>query len=233
MDKHFELVTRTVVGYMTSRHAKLMYGLIRWLQPQNVVEVGCFKGYVSLYLAKALEDEGRGHLWVIDNFSIGSDPSDVHNAMQLAGLANRVTILNGTSRTAQWPNTVDFAFIDGDHEFEEVVYDCDQAILRGAKCIVLHDTMELPGPKAYCELLREQGKGIWDCISVGFDMGLTVFLKRPDETPMFTMHPDQGKAWYEAQEKARAAEEARSVATVTETPATEPMKFVHPVDDGA
>jgi len=176
---------------MTQRHVWAVYGLIRWLQPKVLVEIGTYKGFVGLHMARACEDNGFGHVTVIDDFSLDARPAEVHNAFQRAGLSHRLTILDGKSTEVQWPKVIDFAMVDGDHEFESVLFDCNTAVEKGATCIVMHDTSELPGPREYIEVMREKGKGVWDVVEVGFDMGLSVLMRVPEKPSMFTMRPKE------------------------------------------
>lgn len=141
--------------------------------------MGAWHGFTTMHLAQALKDNGGGEVTVIDDFSLGNSAAVIHNNLASIGCADMLRIVSGKSREVVWPDKVDFAFIDGDHSFEGCVYDCDQAISRGAECVCVHDSYGWWGPRLYTETMREQGEGVWDTFECGFDSGLAVFVKRP------------------------------------------------------
>jgi len=171
------MATRGVERLWTTGHAWVMYGLVRSLKPASIVEVGAWAGFCTMHLAQACEDNGFGHVTVIDDYSLGKVASDIHNNLQSIGAAQRVTLLSGKSTEVKWPATVDFAFIDGDHSYEGCLHDCNQAIERGAKCVCVHDTVGWWGPRKYVETIRAQGKGVWDVIEFSYDSGFAVILR--------------------------------------------------------
>lgn len=182
---HLDSVTASVPNLWTDRHAWLMYGLVRWLRPVNCVEVGAYAGFSSMHIARALEDMGQGHLWCIDDYSLGTSAADIHNNLVRAGVASRVTLVSGKSREVEWPKRVDFAFIDGDHSFDGCRMDCDEVIRLGARCVCIHDTQGWWGPAEYLEMFREQSAGVWDVMEGVFDSGFAVLLKREPKNPPF------------------------------------------------
>lgn len=184
------IVTRNTPRLHTTRHAKLMRGLVGWLQPENIVEVGAWAGFCSVHLATALEENGKGHLWVIDDYSLGTGSTQIHNLFQEAGVAHRLTIIQGKSTEVQWPARVDFAFIDGDHSLEGCLHDCNQAIERGATCVCIHDTQSWWGPKQYLELFRRDAGDEWDVMECQFDQGFTVLKRREPEIPVYHSEQD-------------------------------------------
>lgn len=179
-----ESMAKSVSRLYTDRHALLMYGLVRWLQPRTIVEVGSFHGFTTMHLAQACEDNGFGEVVVIDDFSLGNSASVIHNNLYHAGLAQRVRIISGDSQKIDFPRC-DFAFIDGDHSFDGCRNDCDKAISMGATCLCVHDSQGWWGPREYVALMREQGQGVWDVMECGFDSGLAVIMKRPELPPPF------------------------------------------------
>ena len=174
----------------TSRHAWVMYGLIRSLCPHSVVEVGAWHGFCTLHLAQALEDNGAGVVTVIDNFSLQNDAVAIHNNLNRAKLGHRLNIINGKSSEVQWPAQVDFAFIDGDHSLQGCLDDCNKAIQRGAVCVCIHDTVGWWGPRDYVEMFRKESAGQWDVMEFGYDSGFTVLLKQFPKPPVFYSEKD-------------------------------------------
>lgn len=174
----FDHVLKETLGWGTARHAWLVYGLVRWLQPKVVVETGALCGYMTLHILKGLEENGFGHVYAIDPFIERGSGAQLHNTCQRAGLSHRLTILDGRSEDVPWPSLVDMAVIDGDHSHEAVVYDCNQAVGRAASCLCLHDTYELSGPRDYVDRFASEAPEDWGLIEGVFDYGFSVFVKR-------------------------------------------------------
>ncbi|MEV6712443.1 class I SAM-dependent methyltransferase [Lentzea sp. NPDC051208] len=81
---------------ISARGGELLYGLVRSGRPETVVEFGTSFGISTLYLAAAVADNGRGHVY-------GTEMSAVKVAaarknLDEAGLGGVVTILPGDAR---------------------------------------------------------------------------------------------------------------------------------------
>ena len=180
----------------TQRHGPLLYGLVRWLMPSVVVEVGSLGGYTAAWMARALFENGHGALWCIDDFSLvpGGREKLANNLEQL-GVYDRVTILEGRSDLVVWPTPVDLAFIDGDHSYQGCLADVLRAVKNGAKCIVVHDTVGWWGPRQVVDGFRNGDYPElmdYDFMECMFDSGLAVFKKReakPDVTYLESKYP--------------------------------------------
>lgn len=163
----------------TTRHAQALYGLVKWLRPRQVVEVGTWHGYTAVWLARALQELGTGELMCIDDFSLqvgAIDLQKLDDNLAACDVSGVVTISVGKSTEVQWPERVDFAYIDGDHSLKGCADDVAIAIERGARCIVLHDSTNWWGVREYVEKHIPDG---YDMIEVEFDEGLAVLMKKP------------------------------------------------------
>ena len=139
----FEKRVSVIKSLNSGNHSHLLYGLVRWLRPTTIVEVGSFAGYSTAWLAKGLQDNGfDGTVYAIDNFTLGTTADMLHNNMQLLGLANYDTIVNANSQEMKAFPACELAFIDGDHSYEGCKSDIDKAVNAGANCIAIHDTVE-------------------------------------------------------------------------------------------
>lgn len=183
LDLFWEAV-QTLDGIGSKRHAEMLHGLIRWLQPESVVEVGSWRGYTAAWMAFGLAENGQGRLFCIDDFSLpGGDEERLRGNLDRCGLLDRVTIVNARSQNpAAWPHRVDMAFIDGDHSYEGCKGDVNRAIERGAWCVCVHDTVGWWGPRDWLDELR--GNRDWDVIEGLFDSGMAVCLKRLPKPPV-------------------------------------------------
>lgn len=174
----------------TDRHAHMLYGLVRWLKPFQCVEVGAWYGYSTAWIARALQEnnlESQGEpsrLLVIDDYSLWPEQNPQVQFWHNMGLCDVGEVINvdaKDSKVADWPERVDFAYIDGDHSFDGCKFDADKAIELGAQCVVLHDTTQWWGPRQYVEECTPKG---WSKIECLFDQGLTIMMKdviKPNE----------------------------------------------------
>jgi predicted O-methyltransferase YrrM len=176
------------VSSLIGEHCHILYGLIKWLRPKVVVEVGCWHGASAMWIAQAIkENDNKGVLYCIDDFSYPTThPQRIYSNLYCAGLESLVTMLIGKSQEVIWPNEIDFAFIDGDHAFEICQHDVDLAIEKGASCVVVHDTYSdltvTKGPRLWLKKFRSDPKyQNWGVIEVPFGEGLAIALKNPPE----------------------------------------------------
>jgi hypothetical protein len=199
----FEKRVQMIRTLFTQRHCYLVYGLIRQIRPQSVIEIGSFEGYMTAWIARALHDNGDdGLVYAIDNFTLGTSPAILSYNLAALGLAQQLRILDVDSQTldaSQYP-PCNLAFIDGDHSFLGVANDVKKCIQAGAEVLILHDTESWWGVNDFkhlvetgsMQLKREISEeemsyanwvvsevcGYWGFISVPFDEGLAVLIKR-------------------------------------------------------
>jgi len=130
-------------------------------RPETVLEIGCFMGVSSIWIASALEDLGGDrHLHSIDLFDpilpwpphrygyLANPETKARTSAYVAGLDHRITFhrMNSFDLSDRYGEViggpVDFAFIDGDHSFDGCRHDlltmAPHVNLGGA--ILLHDT---------------------------------------------------------------------------------------------
>ncbi len=180
---NFEKEVNKIQSLFTSNHAHIIYGLIRWIKPGVCLEIGSFSGYISAWIAKALQDNDQdGVLLAVDNWSLGTTSDQLHNNLNALGVGEIVyiyspeTIVNVTTG-------IDFAFIDGDHSFDGVRKDFHFAASRGAQCIVVHDTCSWWGPRQLIDKYDNKHTA-YNMIDVGFDEGLAIFMKKVNYPPL-------------------------------------------------
>lgn len=167
-------------------HPRILYSLIRSLKPRVCVEAGTYRGYAACYMARALQENNSGHLYCIDNFSLtdfvarhgNCDPKE-HWSDNLAACGVRAwaTLLVGDSHKVDWPERVDFAYIDGWHSYDTAAHDFNRCAKRGAQCICLDDTINCAGPR----LLMNEVKAIhsqWSVLDIPSDNGLSICIRK-------------------------------------------------------
>lgn len=191
----FDKTVQTIPNLLTANHAHIVYGLIRWLRPSKVVEIGAYMGFTTCYIAKALKDNGiniNTALYVIDNFSLhGVTPAQIANALHFTGVNEVPTfILPLNSQTMrEWPS-MDMAIIDGDHSYEGCFNDFANCVSQGAYIVVIHDTVEWWGPRQFVEELTQaqiSKDGFpeimhgWTILEGYHDSGLTICIRSIDK----------------------------------------------------
>ena len=123
--------------------AQILYYLVMALRPQLVVETGCYLGHTTAWLADALDRLGGGTLHAID--------VDANRVMQAKTYVDR---LNLEHTFLAWhtthvfktlsefpPESIDFAWVDDDHDAEHVSQEMEILIPRMSRggLIALHD----------------------------------------------------------------------------------------------
>lgn len=140
-------------------HYILLYALVRCYRPKVAVEIGCFEGCSTAYIAQALKDnyeegEGniKGHLWTFDNLDFGQQLSKVRERWKKCGLSDWITFINGDSQVTvphvfeEKGPCITFAFIDGCHEIEGVLPDTENIVRYShpLDCVVCHHDINRP-----------------------------------------------------------------------------------------
>lgn len=184
----FKEQANKIQGLNTGRHSEFIYGLIKWLGCQKAVEVGSYTGKCSVWIAKAVQENGGSEAWLIDDFSLNPETEQaLLQNIANCGVAEVCRLVKADSQTLDKFPECDFAFIDGDHSLDGCLADCAKAAYAGARCIVVHDTHSWWGPREFIDILREGKEGwsmdTWDVLEAGHDDGLAVLLRR-------TVYPD-------------------------------------------
>ena len=146
---HFNQRVQKITSLNTQKLAPFLYNLVRAYEPETVIEVGSYAGYTTAWLAKGLQDNGFGTLYAIDNYTLGTSASVLHNNLAMLDVAQEVIIIDGDSKKVQWPGECQLAFLDGNHSLEYVEFEFAKCDELGAVCIVLHDTTDWWGPREF------------------------------------------------------------------------------------
>lgn len=170
---------------------RIIYWLVRSLQPALAIETGTFIGYSALCIAQAMEENGAGHLHAFDLFTdrpgavspvIGPCDDSLAAArahLERAGLAARVTFHKGDSSESiraelgRSGARVDFAFIDGDHTVRGCFKDWGavDALMAEGGVALLHDSTPGEkngwlGPRLLLEELQSRWAGSYSWINL-------------------------------------------------------------------
>lgn len=113
-----------------------IYDLMMQKKPEVVVEIGTHKGVTSLYMAQALLDQGKGHLYTYDPFDYNQQ--DTFN--KFPELKEYITYQKAKGVDSDL-DKVDFVFVDGFHEKEHVLAEINHFLpkLTEGAVMVFHD----------------------------------------------------------------------------------------------
>ena len=166
----------------------LAEGQERWLfesayslpSPANIVEIGSFKGRSTCCLASGCRGTNK-HVYAVDTFD-GNNCDFPDRAflrefsanVRRCGLSRYVEPVVGISHeiARTWSKPIDLLFIDGSHQFEDVVADFEGFFphVVPSGIVALHDVVEdKPGPlRAWIEVARERLLDVGNCKSLAY-----------------------------------------------------------------
>ena len=183
-EKFCEIAAKIPYQY---RHPIILYGLIRWLRPITVVEVGTHLGMSAVWMGRAIQENGVGNLYCIDPFVLTEhDQENQWNRnIDACGLRDHVHLIKGKSQDVEWPAHADMVYVDGLHTFEMCAFDTEKAARIGAEVIAVHDTVSREGSRKYADLMRSSPhwRG-WDFIEENCDDGLLITKRRRSKGPV-------------------------------------------------
>lgn len=176
-------------GILTDKsHYLLLYAITHLVKPQRAIEIGSRRAGSAMWIARAMEEIGRGHLTCIDPFVSrhgGAEGFLLHFNYNLSelGLDHRVTLIKELSVPVPWgllwkqpaeAVTVGLLFIDGDHSYDGCVADIRNyaPLVEPGGALVIHDSIREPNVRsaiADCEDILsvfvsntvENQQGVW------------------------------------------------------------------------
>lgn len=182
----FETVEKVFFDW-NYNHPRILYALMRSLKPEIAVEVGTYRGYAACYMAQALKENGKGHLYCIDDFSEGMqkayDENHWNTNLMVCEVREQATLIRGKSQTVQWPEKVDFAYIDGWHGYLIAREDFMKAFSRGAEVICFDDVTSTIGVRQLMLDIRAEFKQYFDIVEIFRDCGLAIVVRKKEKPP--------------------------------------------------
>jgi predicted O-methyltransferase YrrM len=114
--------------YIPRDEGDYLYSLVRFLVPEQVVEVGMANGLSTLFIAQGLFDNAHGRHIAIDPFQFSDWGGAAIHQLHLAGLDHLVELVEKPSHQAlpeleQAGVRAQLVFIDGNHLFDYVLTD--------------------------------------------------------------------------------------------------------------
>ncbi|MES9505778.1 class I SAM-dependent methyltransferase [Streptomyces sp. NPDC000609] len=137
---------------------KLLYNLIRAIEPANVVEFGTSYGISTLHLAAAVRDNGTGQ--VITTEMSRTKAASARDTFAATGLDDVITVLEGNAlqTLAALRQPVDFLFLDG---WKDLCLPVLQLLEphTAPGTLVVADDVDLPSLGPYLDHIRDTAHG--------------------------------------------------------------------------
>jgi len=149
----------------TNRREKVcLYGLVRHVKPESVIEVGVSAGGMTSWIAAALEVSNKGTLTSVDNWTQNdggkaSSPEPARKRLEDIGIDHRVEFVTADSHDwmpEQDADSADIVWVDGDHSYHGAMHDLSEAWRIATDLVAFHDSAHLPGPREVADEI-EQG----------------------------------------------------------------------------
>jgi predicted O-methyltransferase YrrM len=134
------------IASLTLEEATFIYRLVSRLDPGTIAEIGRFKGGSTFLIAAAMHPRSQLrsydlHVKLTSEFRGDELDAELTEALRRYGLADRVELIVGDSRTVEPPPECRLVFIDGDHSYEGARADFDnwrRAVAPGGH-LLFHD----------------------------------------------------------------------------------------------
>lgn len=122
-------------GAVWEVEGKTLYALVRALKPQNILEIGSGTGCSTNHMAKALQQNGGGHIVTIDR---ANTPYVAHELRDLIDVRNDDAI---NYLALQPDNSIDFLLEDADHSIQlcQVIGELAKTKLKPGGVLIAHD----------------------------------------------------------------------------------------------
>ena len=158
-------------GSIKACEAQTIYSVILDKGYKNIIDIGTGPGFSCLYMAQAICDSGL-EFGEYKLYSIDINRTKILNAknqLKKFGLLEYVKFFceEGSVRMKkEAENGFDFVLIDGNHGYESVLQDFEEAqrIIRPGGCIAFDDCFprppENPGPRQIVDSLISEGKNV-------------------------------------------------------------------------
>lgn len=156
-----------------------LYGFVRMIKPERVLEIGTFEGDASLAIAKGLRDNKLGHLITTDIKDYGQE-----KVIEDEGLSRYVTVVKENPK--EFLDTVDFTFdmifIDDGHSYSEVTRDLEVShrLTKNHSYILGHDVIMIFDVEAAYNRFLEAHPDTYEKIIIENYDGLFILRKMHD-----------------------------------------------------
>jgi len=178
---NFKHISKLAKPTYTYEIGGILYFLGKMMNAKTTIEIGVKGGYTSLLLGK-LADENNGKHYAVDISKKWLTQLEI-NATTLS--IKNIIFVNEDSGDIDWrtfehlENTIDLAFIDGDHSYKAVKQDIRQIAdaIRVGGILAFHDYYDFRNigvKKAVDEMWNDN----WEQITIPYERGLVLWRKK-------------------------------------------------------
>lgn len=117
---------------LNPEHAQLLFRLVNRFQPQTIIELGTSLGITSAYLASAYK---QAQIYTFEGSpEIAQMAQKTFKKLKMNNIQQITTSFDDTlPQTLEQINTVDFAFIDGNHRYEPTLRYFEQLLEKASE----------------------------------------------------------------------------------------------------
>lgn len=136
---------------------ELLHAIVRAIKPRVIVETGTHKGFSALMMAKALQQNGSGHIHTVDMEDHGT--RELFSRFGLSSLATFHKMMSvDLIRTMPKDRKIDFLWLDADHSEESVISEMNVALplLKPGSYVGFHDALVDPREDRAVKKIRAQ-----------------------------------------------------------------------------
>lgn len=125
---------------LSEEEAKYLYDSVIKHKPDVLLEIGTHRGVSTTYLAAAIKENGKGHLWTTDPIDYGQAQTFDHRLKEF------VTFEYKMGKDIDIGEKIDFAFVDGFHTKDDVLPEIKNLLpkLNNGAVVVFHDAEDEP-----------------------------------------------------------------------------------------
>lgn len=161
--KIIEMGNKTGVGggpQLTIDDCKILWETVLTIEAKCIVEIGAFRGTSSMVMGLAAQ-KTAGYVWSVE----AKPQKEWHENICIMSLEKIVTLVTGYSPAIRLdlPGSIDFLFIDGDHQTRSVLRDYYywSYFVRVGGLIGFHDIYGTPSPMVNraIEMILSDGSG--------------------------------------------------------------------------
>lgn len=184
----FREILTNCSGRLTLKDAKLLYNTARFVQPKNMLEIGCMDGCSTMVLGEVAR-EFNAHLYCIEPSVTGKWLLNVKNR----NIARFITLIWGACPWVSYDlvkKPIDYLFIDGNHRSRWAIVDYHywEPFVRQGGLIAFHDWSGIKQVGMWIrravEIIMEDDPLEQVEIVTGGGRGLAVFRKTWDRSPI-------------------------------------------------
>ena len=166
---------KTVEGMSCSiEEHRFLYGFVSLIKPKLIFEVGTHTGISAISMGLALRDGGLSTSKIVSADTNETYLRIAQEQINMFKLTDYIELKHGDSSLAKKYPSIDFAFIDGNHDYEYCKKDFEN--LKKATYIVFHDSIAQKGVSKLMEEISQSQK--YTIINLVSRAGMAIVVRK-------------------------------------------------------